>query len=139
MKVPLRFYGPSGQTRTIVVHNTHDAQVFRVNPGFRTDSVKFDPDRWICTANPVVSNTTEIPFDQQVSFYPNPVTDLLTVHLTLPKPGIYIRIYNTRGQQVGDFKTSSSSTEYHIPMSAYLSGVYSVEVEGRKPVKILKQ
>jgi len=139
MKVPLRFYGPSGQTRTIMVHHTQNGQVFKVDPGFKTDSIKFDPDRWICTANPLVSNVAELPYDQQINVFPNPVTDLLTVHLTLPEAGICIRIYNANGQKVGDFNTSSSTTEVHIPMGSYPSGVYSVEVVGRKPVKILKQ
>ncbi|MDD4645018.1 MAG: M1 family aminopeptidase [Bacteroidales bacterium] len=139
MKVPLRFYGPSGQTRTIMVHHTQNGQVFRVDPGFKTDSIKFDPDRWICTANPLVSNIAELPYDQQINVFPNPVTDLLTVHLTLPEAGICIRIYNAKGQKVGDFKTSYSTTEVHIPMVSYPAGVYSVEVVGRKPVKILKQ
>ncbi len=140
MDVPVRLY--AGMTReggmTVRVHHTYNKQVFRFNPGFAVDSVKFDPDRWICTANPVVRNVSEIPYDQQVKIFPNPVTDQLTIQLTLPGEGLYIRVYNLLGKLMCEYKTSSTSSQIQIPMQSFPRGVYFVEVEGRKAVKVMK-
>lgn len=159
MDLPVRLYGKgapgelrsrsigvpdfAGMTRedstTIVVHHTMNGQVFRFNPGFAVDSVKFDPDRWICTANPVVLNVSEIPYDQQVKIFPNPVTDQLTIQLALPEEGLYVRIYNHKGQLICEYKTSYTSSQIQIPMHSFPTGVYMVEADGRKAVRVVKQ
>lgn len=145
MDLPVRLYGgesPAGMTEpggvTMVVKHTQNGQVFRFNPGFAVDSVKFDPDRWICTANPVVLNVSEIPYDQQVKIYPNPVADQLTIELAIPEEGLNIRVYNQKGQLVGSGRTSFTSSRIQIPMQALPKGVYTVEVEGRKSVKVVR-
>jgi len=158
MDLPMRLYGKGapGELRshsvgvpafagmtsatsvTVVVHHTQNGQVFRFNPGFAVDSVKFDPDRWICTANPVVLNVSEIPYDQQVKIYPNPLTDQLTIQLALPEEGLYIRIYNHKGQLMNESKTSYSYSQIRIPMHSYPKGVYTVEIEGRKAMNVVK-
>ncbi|MFA5815511.1 MAG: M1 family aminopeptidase [Bacteroidales bacterium] len=133
------FAGMTGASEvTVIVHHTQNGQVFRFNPGFAVDSVKFDPDRWICTANPVVLNVSEIPYDQQVKIFPNPVTDQLTIQLTMPEEGLYIRIYNHKGQMISEYKTSYTSSKIQIPMHSFPAGVYTVELQGRKAVKVVK-
>lgn len=145
MDLPVRLYGKavpgmtSASSITVVVHHIQNGQIFRFNPGIAVDSVKFDPDRWICTANPVVLNVSEIPYDQQVKIYPNPVTDQLTIQLALPEEGLYIRIYNHKGQLISEYKTSYTSSQIQIPMHSFPVGVYMVEVEGRKAVKVVKE
>ncbi|MCX6226490.1 MAG: M1 family aminopeptidase [Bacteroidia bacterium] len=124
---------------TVVLKHSYSGQVFRVNPGFKVDSVKFDPERWICTANPVVLNVAEIPYNQQLKIYPNPVTDQLTVELTMPEEGLHIRIFNQKGQLLHTGKTSYTSSRIQIPMHSFARGVYTVEVEGRKAFSVVKE
>jgi hypothetical protein len=110
-----------------------------VNPGFTVDSVRFDPDRWICTANPVVMNVAEIPYLQQVRIYPNPVTDQLNIRLALPEEGLNIQVYNPLGQVVRAEKTSHGSSLVLIPMLGLPPGVYAVVIGGRLAGKVVKR
>ena len=124
---------------TVVLKHTYSGQIFKFNPGFQVDSVKFDPDRWICTANPVVFNVSEIPYDQQVKIFPNPVTDLLTIQLTLPEAGLSIRVFNQKGQLMHSGRTSYDSSRIRIPMHGFARGMYTVDIEGRRKVTVIKE
>jgi aminopeptidase N len=138
MDLPVRIYGNGGQVADYRLQHAYNGQLFQVNPGFSVDSVKFDPDRWICTANPIVLNVSEIPIDQQVKFYPNPVSDQLTIEMVLPIDGSFIRVFNNRGQLMGEYRTSYNSSRIQIPMKTFPKGTYTVEVEGLKSVKVVK-
>jgi len=50
MPVPLEFHNSTNDT-TIVFNNTKNGQTFLVNPGFRADTVIFDPHFWILSRN----------------------------------------------------------------------------------------
>lgn len=138
MDVPVRLYGRLVHFDA-VLHHTFSGQVFEVNPGFTVDSVRFDPDRWICTANPVVMNVAEIPYLQQVRIYPNPVTDQLNIRLALPEEGLNIQVYNPVGQVVRAEKTSHGSSLVLIPMLGLPPGVYAVVIGGRLAGKVVKR
>jgi hypothetical protein len=149
MDLPVRLYGMTEKavfggnsdqdSITVKLHHTYNGQIFRFNPGFAVDSVKFDPDRWICTANPVILNVSEIPYNKQVKVFPNPVSEQLTILIALPEEGLYIRLYNQKGQLLYEVKSSYNSRQVQIPMHPYARGVYTVEVEGRSPVKVVKE
>jgi aminopeptidase N len=140
MDLPVRVYGSGGTSsyRDFVVRHTQNGQVFRINPGFMADSVKFDPDRWICTANALVLNAGDIPWERKIRVYPNPVTDLLTIEMTVPEEGLNIRIYNQSGQLVHTGRTSGSTPGISIPVQSFARGVYTVEIEGRQKVTVVK-
>jgi len=78
MPVPVRFYG-SGKDTTIVFDHTSNAQLFRVYPEFEIDSVKFDPEQWIISAN---NNVTFSEKPEVTEVYPNPVIDFLRISLS---------------------------------------------------------
>lgn len=76
---------------------------------------------------------------KQLSYYPNPVNDML--NLTYPEALASVQIYNVLGQEVVSRKVNS--TEAHIDMSALKGGVYIVKatsVSGAsKTIKITKK
>lgn len=124
--------------RMVVLHHTQNGQLFTMNPGFPVDSVKLDPDRWICTANPLVVNASKIPFNQRISVFPNPVTDQLTIQLSIPEEGLDISIYNQTGQLIYAGKTTYDSLTAKIPMHSFESGIYTVKVQGRLTAMVVK-
>jgi hypothetical protein len=79
MPVPLRFYG-GGKDTALVFNLTFSGQIFTANPGFVVDSVQFDPDQWLISANNSVTMGinpgTEL---QHVSVYPTPARDYIMV------------------------------------------------------------
>lgn len=60
-----------------------------------------------------------------LSYYPNPVTNQLTITATQGISGI--AIYNVAGQLLSEYNTGSV-TSYQADMSAYATGVYVVKV-----------
>ncbi|MFA6126226.1 MAG: M1 family aminopeptidase [Bacteroidales bacterium] len=138
MDLPVRVYRRGAVPLDMVLHHTSSGQLFKFNTGFAVDSVKFDPERWILTANPVVLNISDIPYAQQVRIYPNPVTDQINVQMDLPEDGLYIRLYNHKGQLITECKTSQTVSLYQISMKSFPNGIYMVEVQGRPAVKLVK-
>lgn len=76
MPVPIRFFG-EGKDTTLIFNNTSSGQIFQSNPGFRIDSVQFDPDRWIISANNTVTAISGE--DNTITVFPNPCRSEVTI------------------------------------------------------------
>ncbi len=124
---------------TVVLKHAYSGQVFTVNPGFKIDSVAFDPERWILTANPIIAGIPQTPLDQEVKIYPNPVQEELTIEFAIPREGRYIRIYNSKGQVMYSSKSTFTKPILQIPMQGFAKGVYSVEIEGEGAYTVVKE
>lgn len=128
MHVPLRFYG-QGRDTTLVFHHTAQGQLFNCSPGLAVDSVKLDPDRWICTANPVVLNIQEIPVDKRITIYPNPVSGKLYVDCPVPLGEIRIKTTDISGKILINNVFQPLSGRIEIPVDHLKPGIYFVKVE----------
>jgi len=80
MPVPMRFYG-KGRDTLIVFNNTFSGERFFANPGFAIDSMKFDPDLWLVSANNTIS--LSLPVMDDFKLLPNPASDFLYVQHNL--------------------------------------------------------
>lgn len=79
MPVPVKFFG-EGKDTLLVLNNTFSGQIFQANPGFIIDSVRFDPDQWIISANNTVNSVSDPEADEkQIEVYPNPCRNLVTI------------------------------------------------------------
>lgn len=76
MPVPIHFFG-QGKDTLIVFDNTFAGEMFPANPGFAIDSMKFDPDLWIVSANNIIS--LALPAGKTLTLMPNPTSDFLYV------------------------------------------------------------
>jgi aminopeptidase N len=111
------------------LHHIYNGQIFRIDPGFVVDSVQFDPERWICTANPTIMNVDEIPLDQQIRVYPNPVTDRMMIECPVPTGEIRVCLYDANGRNVSEKRYPSTSGLIEISVADLPEGVYVVKVE----------
>lgn len=85
MPVPLKFFG-EGKDTLLVFDNTFSGQIFQANPVFMIDSVQFDPDHWIISANnTVVSVSDHEPDMKQIEIYPIPCRNKVTIRQNLGK------------------------------------------------------
>jgi len=85
LPVPMRFLG-AGNDTLLVFQNTSNGQTFEFDPGFLIDSVQFDPDYWLITANNQVAlGSEELPKGRYAQLSPNPVSDQLLVSHNLGK------------------------------------------------------
>ncbi|MFA5971839.1 MAG: M1 family aminopeptidase [Lentimicrobiaceae bacterium] len=76
MPVPIQFFG-EGKDTLMVFNHTFSGKTFVTNPGFEIDSVKFDPELWLVSANNTIS-FTRLPADK-LTLMPNPAGDFLYV------------------------------------------------------------
>ena len=85
MPVPLKFFGEERDT-LLVLDNTFSGQLFEANPGFIIDSVQFDPDRWIISANNGITSVTDPePDTKHLEIYPIPGRDMVTLKQNIGK------------------------------------------------------
>ena len=77
LPVPMRYFG-EGKDTLIVFDHTFSGQVFEFNPGFKIDSVHFDPDYWLISANNQVAlGVDDLPAGKYFRLSPNPASDYL--------------------------------------------------------------
>jgi aminopeptidase N len=114
---------------TAVLHHTFSGQKFTLTAPFAVDSVKFDPDRWICTANAVVTKADVIPLDNEVKMYPNPVSETLNIELPPEEMGDVV-LYNEIGELVRRVRRIGVEKTIQVPMGGLPAGVYFVAAGG---------
>ena len=92
---------------------------------------------WIVNLDDMILGTAA--FSQnQVSFYPNPVKDILNINST--KTIDLVEVYNITGQKVSTI--SSFGNNRQVDLSGFTSGVYMVKVAGTnfsKTIKVVKE
>jgi len=129
MPVPLKFKDATHDT-IIVFDNTYSGQQFTMNPGFRPDSILFDPDLWIVSANDTVMlGVHEYNPSDKFSVYPNPVNDILYLDFT----GHQIQsaeIYDIKGTLVNSTNPELSvQGKLKINMSGLSNGIYFLKAK----------
>jgi aminopeptidase N len=137
MPVPIRLMGALGEQKDIVLENTANEQTFIVDVPFVVTDVVFDPKKEIISRN---NNATlkvgNFDFKNEITVYPNPVTNRL--NLSLPQ-GITIEktiFYNSLGQNV---KESTSDNSWDT--SSWAKGVYFLKIitsQGTKQMSFIK-
>lgn len=129
-ELPLPLYFKNATTDTLIrVQHSTNGQTFTIPLGFTADSLLFDPDTWIISANNVVNNVPGgrplIPF----SIYPNPANDQLVIQA--PVQGeCNIRIYDAQGKLVMDKNslfTPQQNTTLFLP--GLNPGLYTVVIQ----------
>jgi len=123
--------GGSGGKEYRLKHE-YSGQVFHVDPGFVVDTVLFDPERWICTNNPVILGVDEVPLDQKVRIYPNPVNDILMIEFPPATAETQVLLYDVSGRKVAEKRILPMETKCEISVHSLPEGVYQVRIGGEK-------
>jgi aminopeptidase N len=127
MPVPLKFKDATHDT-IIVFDNTFSGQQYSVNPGFRPDSILFDPDMWIVSANDtVMMSVEEYPPNHLFSIFPNPVTNDVNIHFSsYAFQGA--NLYDISGRLVRSVNTVVKQGDIKLKMSDITKGIYFIKV-----------
>jgi len=144
MDVPVRVIGGEGERGTgnegdrgsggkeYRLKHEYSGQVFHVDPGFVVDTVLFDPERWICTNNPVILGVDEVPLDQKVRIYPNPVNDILMIEFPPATAETQVLLYDVNGRKVAEKRILPMEMKCEISVRSLPEGVYQVRIGGEK-------
>jgi len=124
MPVPLKFKDATHDT-IIVFKNTFSGQQYNINLGFKPNSVIFDPDLWIVSANDtIILGTKEYDLSNEISVFPNPVSDFLNINCSC-RQFQKAEIYDINGMLVHPIISNiSANTNYKIDLSDLSSGIY---------------
>lgn len=140
MKIPVRFYGQGNDT-TFYFENTFHGQVFWVNPGFRADSVVFNPEYDIITRDSRIALDSSSQYPAAIIISPNPFYDTVAIsqnNISVSK----IEIFDSAGSRVFVSEKFRGAGEIgSINLSHLRNGNYVVRVKtakGTENFKIVK-
>ena len=140
MPVPLKFKGMNKDT-IIVFNHIFSGQSFLINPGFKVDSIFFDPDRWIVSANDnVIMSVRERPIIRNLKISPNPVNDILYIDANNHKIN-KVELINSSGFIQNIFFTNTKFNSFEVDFNYCKKGVYFIKIyteEGIITKKIVK-
>ena len=135
MPLPMHFIG-EGRDTTITIQHGYSGQVFEIDGPSWADSLVFDPELWILSANNNVKKTvisTTIESQLNASIFPNPTADLLSIRA---ESGFSFQVFDVHGKQI--VKGQETSTQSQIHTSDWVPGLYSIQligVNGKTTVK----
>ncbi|MEP7170828.1 MAG: M1 family aminopeptidase, partial [Bacteroidota bacterium] len=147
MPVPVRFQGP-GLDTILVFDHTSSGQVFNRTITQNINTVTFDPDLWILSANNTVihdvslganvSEATDFSFEA----FPNPSTDAIIIHYNTSDAGdVHLTITDVTGKKVLSevFQNETPGNHTHnFSTGKFSQGVYYCELKTNKNKKVLK-
>ncbi|MGM0612545.1 MAG: M1 family aminopeptidase [Bacteroidota bacterium] len=127
----------SSQDTLVRLDHTHDGQTFTVNPGFTVDSVFFDPNNWIVSANDQVMVGVENPKENNIRVYPNPAQNM--VNIEGQSEILKVEVFREDGIKMDEVNPQRNSYRYNI--NEFAKGVYFFRITFSKGVisrKIVK-
>lgn len=123
MPVPLVFYGPNGESDTLVINHTQNDQLITGSLSFTPISIAFDPDIWLVRGEVIIdqATSTRAPVLAKARIFPNPTTN--RVRIQLPdgvQPAGQVRILDSQGRLISEKPYRSSG----ISLERLPSGIY---------------
>ncbi|MDF1672601.1 MAG: M1 family aminopeptidase [Vicingaceae bacterium] len=129
MPVPIYVKGQNKDT-TLVFYNTFSGEVFNANLPFTIDSVFFDPELWILSANPTVLSVDELEnSENQFDIYPNPSATNVNVWVAKTKKVSSIKVYDALGRDVTPSIIKKANNFYELQTQSFSQGNYIIEIE----------
>lgn len=123
LPLPIRVKNRDTDTN-LRLENSFSGEVFNILIPFQADSVLFDPDLWLISANNSVINAlAETSFDQAIFLMPNPVHDLLTIWFREPFHEMSIDLFDETGKQLLQLD-ASEKRQLRIDFTGKPAGVY---------------
>lgn len=135
LPLPVKFKNVEKDT-VVVFSNTFNGEEYSIDLPFYADSLVFDPDFWIISANNTVAKKAAYKFNMALS--PNPVHDYVDVRVeTEHAQEAEISIYNISGRLMYSTKQALANGTNIIQLNTQnlAAGTYAVRVKGdKKPI-----
>ena len=133
MPIPIYFKNNEHDT-TLVLNNTINNQEFNIQVPFKIDSSKFDPERWLISAqNTIINLDDELKADNLViKSAPNPFDKVLNIDITTEKPGkASIRLCDESGRLMlsKNVEIFYGLNQYSLDVSSLSSGYYALFIK----------
>jgi len=129
MPLPMLFKG-AGRDTMVVLNNTSSGQQYTFKLPFLADTLIFDPDLNIISANDSVIRSSQYNFT--FFLYPNPVANTMQVRVdAFNETKADIEIFSSAGQAMykGSYTFPVGSSTLKFDTRNYAAGVYSLKIE----------
>lgn len=136
LPLPIQFKNATQDT-IIRFNNIFSGESFSVQLPFPTDSLIFDPEYWIISANNTINNVRQYEIDNSISIYPNPSADVLMIQFGNGFTGnAQLKITDAEGKLVLEkgLTLSATTNQNIIDISALSTGIYLVTVQAGKEI-----
>lgn len=131
LPLPIKFKNPLNDT-IIRVQNNFSGETFTVQLSFTADSLIFDPDYWIISANNTVNAIHHPEIDHTISLFPNPANDHITLHTGNAFAGsAVVEIKDVAGKLVKKegMTLTESLPDHEIDLTGIARGIYFISVQ----------
>ncbi|MBC7863255.1 MAG: T9SS type A sorting domain-containing protein, partial [Bacteroidia bacterium] len=130
LPIPIQFKNATQDT-ILRVNHTFSGQTFTATIPFTADSLKFDPEWNIISANNNISSVNQIPQSKnEINIFPNPVSDQLQVNVTNLKGDATVEIFDLAGKKVSSQKMNFSSVNaiFVVDVRSLAKGEYQLSI-----------
>ena len=103
LPIPIRFKNQTQDT-LIVFDHTFSGETFTASLNFQADSLIFDPELWIISANNLITAVKEIEHPVFLKAFPNPLTGRTTIHSSIRLDDATLSLENALGQTVKELR-----------------------------------
>jgi aminopeptidase N len=138
LPVPIRFSG-AGQDTTIIFDHSFAGQSFSAWPGFAVDSLTFDPDLWIISANnQTLAGLEDAIPAAEVKVYPNPAGEYVRVEIG--RAGTFmVELMDLTGRTLRsvELRNSVEADVKNLPSGIYLLMIRDAENRARYSQKVV--
>lgn len=142
MPVALQFKNAT-QSKTIILDNKTNGEVFFKNIGFVPDTVLIDPEYWLISRNNTTAKVPDIINGNNiVQVYPNPIGNQFYVYLRgFTSSAATLVIHNTLGQRIyyRNITLVNGSEFLEIPSAQWPSGEYTLQIRSGTDFKLVKK
>ena len=134
MPVPVLLKQNGGRDTLMVLNNTKNGEEFWLNPGFKTDTVIFDPDIMLLSdGNTVIKSAVVENRQNLIQIFPNPVQANLTVSVKNPTgTKISVHLLNAAAQLINSKEVVITGRDELINISTgnLPAGMYWLQIGG---------
>lgn len=131
LPVPVRLKSAHQDTAAVLDH-TFSGQVFTFHPSFTVDSILFDPDTWLISAQNLITNVPVATVGgNNPVIHPNPTQGPVWIHLPkVPHGKVRLRLLDAMGRLVMEEQGMVQGHRIAWDVSSLPSGSHVVEVQG---------
>lgn len=121
-KIQLKLVGNNNDT-IVIVNNIKNDESFEFDLNFKVSNVIFDPEKWILTINPLITQKTEIK-DTKIDLFPNPASNDINIDVPANFTVISYQIYDTLGTLIISKSDNIDGKKIKIDVSDLKKGTY---------------
>jgi hypothetical protein len=134
MHLPIRVW-QNGNYHDLRLHHTKQNQEFTISETM-VDSIRFDPDKWLCAKADIVLPVSEITKSEQIQIVSEYSTKKIRVILPEFSGKEIFRIFDLNGRTV--LKGLLKEKDSRIEINSLKKGVYLIGVETKSEKKVAK-